>query len=115
MGKLKTDVSGAAPEEEEDGSWSSFFGKFNCGFKNVFHKAGEVMGSVGEKINESGIGEKVTTAGAYVFEKGKDLASSAYQRGKELTEDDRVQRFASNTSQGFSNITEKMKSVRVEG
>lgn len=43
-------------EEAEEGGWKSFFGKFNCGFKGVFEKAGEAASTMKEKISETNLG-----------------------------------------------------------
>lgn len=43
-------------KDEDDGSWTSVFGKMNCGFKAMFVKAGEAVGHVSEKLQETSIG-----------------------------------------------------------
>lgn len=56
----------------------------NCGFKNVFSKAGEAVGHVSEKLQETRIGEKVRDASSYIYEKGTELASAAVNKGMEI-------------------------------
>ncbi len=86
----------------------------NCGFKHVIEKAGEAVGHVSEKFQETNIGEKMKEAGTYVYEKGSELASAAVNKGRELKEDPMVQNITTNTHRGFRSFSENVKNVSAE-